>query len=150
MKTIPVAILAITLAVAANPAAAQTKLKEITVEQSASPELVADFAKGLSVSPAQAQGAAGALLSQAKSQMPAADFGQVAKAIPGIDGLLAAAPALGGGAAGKLGGMMALAGSFKQLGLDPALVGKAIPLLTGFLNNKGAAGAAKALAAVLK
>ena len=111
---------------------------------------MADFAKGLSVSPAQAQGAAGALLSQAKSQMPAADFGQVANAIPGIDGLLAAAPALGGGAAGKLGGMMALAGSFKQLGLDPALVGKAIPLLTGFLNNKGAAGAAKALAAVLK
>jgi hypothetical protein len=45
---------------------------------------------------------------------------------------------------------MALAGSFKQLGLDPALVSKAIPILTGFLNNKGAAGAAKALAAVLK
>ena len=127
MKTIPVAILATTLAVAAIPTAAQTKLKEITVEQSASPELVADFAKGLSVSPAQAQGAAGALLSQAKSQMPAADFGEVAKAIPGIDGLLAAAPALGGGAAGKLGGMIALASSFKQLGLDPALVGMAIP-----------------------
>jgi hypothetical protein len=127
MKTIPVAILAATLAVAAIPTAAQTKLKEITVEQSANPELVADFAKGLSVSPAQAQGAAGALLSQAKSRMPAADFGEVAKAIPGIDGLLAAAPALGGGAAGKLGGMIALASSFKQLGLDPALVGKAIP-----------------------
>ena len=127
MKTIPVAILAATLAVAAIPTAAQTKPKEITVEQSANPGLVADFAKGLSVSPAQAQGAAGALLSQAKSRMPAADFGEVAKAIPGIDGLLAAAPALGGGAAGKLGGMIALASSFKQLGLDPALVGMAIP-----------------------
>jgi hypothetical protein len=56
MKTIPVAILATTLAVAAIPTAAQTKPKEITVEQSANPGLVADLAKGLSVSPAQAQG----------------------------------------------------------------------------------------------
>jgi hypothetical protein len=150
MKTISMVMLAGAIAMAAIPAAAQTKLKEITVEQSASPELVADFAKGLSVSPAQAQGAAGALLGQAKSLMSAADFGQVAKAIPGLDGLLAAAPALGGGAAGKLGGMAALAGSFKQLGLDPALVAKAVPILTGFLNTKGAGGAAKALAAVLK
>lgn len=150
MKTIPLVVLSGLLVMTAVPAAAQTALKDITAAQSASPELVDHFAKGLSISPAQAQGAAGSLLGVAKSQLSAADFGEVSKAIPGIDGLLKAAPALGGGAAGKLGGMMALAGSFKQLGLDPALVAKAVPLLTGFLSGKGAGGAAKALASVLK
>ena len=126
-------------------------LKDLKVEDSASPELVGHLAKGLAVSPGQAEGAAGALLGLAKSKLSPADFGEVSKAIPGMDSLLKMAPALAGGNIGSsLGGLMSLAGSFKQLGLDPSMIAKAAPLITGFLNGKGASGAAKLLTGVFK
>lgn len=127
---------------------AQGKLKDITVEESASPELVGQLSKGLSISPAQAEGAAGAMLGAAKGKLSAADFGEVSKSVPGIEGLLKAAPAAMGG--GKMGALMGLAGGFKQLGIDPGLVTKAVPLLTQFVSGKGGAGAASLLAGALK
>jgi hypothetical protein len=126
-------------------------LKDLKVEDSASPELVGHLAKGLSISPGQAEGAAGALMGLAKSKLSTAEFGEVSKAVPGMDSLLKMAPAmLGGNVGSSLGGLMSLAGSFKQLGLDPALIAKAAPLITGFLNGKGAGGAAKLLTGVFK
>ena len=126
-------------------------LKNLKVEESASPELVGRMAKELAISPGQAQGAAGALLGLAKSKLSPAEFGEVAKAIPGADGLLKAAPAIGGGErAGGLTGLAGLAGSFKQLGLDAGMIVKAAPILSKFAGDKGGAGAAKLLANVLK
>lgn len=146
---VPAIVLASALAASAQGAA--DALMNLTAEKSASPELVGSLAKELSISPGQAEGAAGALLGLAKNKLSPADFGEVAKAIPGIDGLLKAAPAtkLGDGG-GKLAGVASLAGGFKQLGLEPGLVTKAIPVLTKFVGGKGAAGAAKLLVNVLK
>ena len=125
-------------------------LKTLTVEESASPELVGHLAKGLSISAGQAEGAAGALFGFAKSKLSAGDFGEVSKAVPGMDGLLKMAPALGGNIGSSLGGLASLAGSFQKLGLSPDMVMKAAPLITGFLNGKGAGGAAKLLSGVFK
>lgn len=125
-------------------------LKNLTAERSASPELVGQMAKELNITPGQAEGAAGALLGFAKKKLTADEFGEVAKAIPGVDGLLKAAPAAGdGGRDGKLAGIASLAGSFKSLGLEPGMVTKVVPVLTKFVGGKGGANAAKLLAKVL-
>ena len=145
---IPAVVLALTVTGEAQRPAAE--LKSLTADKSASPELVGQLAKELSISPGQAEGAAGALLGLAKSRLSPAEFGEVSKAIPGVDGLLKAAPALGGAAGGQLAGLASLAGAFKGLGLDPALVAKAIPALTQFVGGKGGANAAKLLGNVLK
>jgi hypothetical protein len=59
----------------------------------ASPELVGALSKELGATPEQAAGAAGSLFGLAKSRLSADDFSQVAKAVPGMDALLKAAPA---------------------------------------------------------
>jgi hypothetical protein len=60
----------------------------------ASPALVDELASAMSATPEQAAGAAGVLFGAAKSNMKAADFSQVSKAVPGMASLLKAAPAL--------------------------------------------------------
>ncbi len=128
-------------------------------EGTANPKLVGALATALGATPRQAEGAAGSILNLAKSRLQPADWSKVAGAVPGIEGLLKAAPAVaeggGGGAAGalgggKLGGLASLAGSFKQLGLPPGLVAKAVPIVTQHVLQSGGAGVGKLLADVLK
>ena len=116
----------------------------------ASPELVSALSKEIGGSPEQAAGAAGALFGLAKSRLKPADFGQVSKAVPGMDLLLGAAPALGGGAAAQLGGLASMASAFSKLGLKPEMVAKAIPILTQFVSKSGGANVGSLLAGVLK
>ena len=52
--------------------------------------------KDLNVTPKQATGGAGALFGLAKSRLKPDQFSQVAAAVPGMDGLLKAAPSAGG------------------------------------------------------
>src|SRR5262249_30182275 len=59
----------------------------------ASSELVGLLAKEMGSSTKQAQGAAGSIFRLAKTRMTPEDFGKVATAVPGMDGLLKAAPA---------------------------------------------------------
>ncbi len=120
------------------------------VSKTANPELVGSLAKELGSTPQQAEGAAGALFDVAKRGLPADDWGKVSAAVPGIDGLLKAAPAAGGGVAGKLGGMASAAAAFQKLGLKPELVAKAVPVLTQYVTKSGGAGVASLLAGVLK
>src|SRR5512134_2159116 len=76
----------------------------------ANPELVGALAKELGSTPQQAAGAAGALFGHAKSKLSADDWSKVADAVPGMDGLLKAAPAAGG-AAGTTGTTGAIPGA---------------------------------------
>jgi hypothetical protein len=132
----------------------------------ANPELAGALAKELGSTPAQAEGAAGALFGLAKTRMKPEDWSQVAGAVPGMDGLLKAAPtgavgttgasaALGGtsaalpGASG-LGGLSSAAGAFTKLGLKPEMVMKAVPILTSYVTKSGGAGVGQLLAAALK
>jgi hypothetical protein len=134
-----------------------------------SPELVGKLTKDLSITPKQATGGAGALFGLAKTRLKADQFSQVAGAVPGMDGLLKAAPkpekqkgglslpgslgSLGSpvpGGAGGLGGLASLAGPFKSLGLSPDMIGKFVPVLTQFVDAKGGSSVSKLLAGALK
>ena len=125
----------------------------------ASPELVGALSKEIGASPAQSAGAAGALFGLAKSRLSPTDFGQVSKAVPGMDALLKAAPAASAAVgtsgalsrmAGAAGGLASVASAFSKLGLKPELVSKAIPILTSFVGKSGGAGVASLLAGALK
>jgi hypothetical protein len=123
----------------------------------ASPDLVNALSKELGSSPAQAAGAAGALFGLARTRLSADQFTQVAKAVPGMDALLKAAPAASGGvggavaqAAGSAAGLASAASAFSSLGLKPEMVSKAVPILTGFVTKSGGAGVGSLLAGVLK
>jgi hypothetical protein len=90
----------------------------------------------------------------AKSRLSPGDFSQVASAVPGMDSLLKAAPAVSGGGlaqmAGAAGGLASAASAFSKLGLKPDMVAKAVPVLTSFVSKSGGANVGSLLAGVLK
>jgi hypothetical protein len=130
--------------------------------KTASPELIGQLTKALSITPAQASGGAGALFGLAKSRLSAADFSKVAASVPGIDSLIKSAPApsknsapsglsgLANSLPGALGSLTSVAGPFKKLGLPPEMAAKFVPMLTQFVESKGGAGVAGLLAGALK
>jgi hypothetical protein len=125
-----------------------------------SPELVGQLTKQLNIKPEQAIGGAGALFGVAKTKMKAEDFLKVSSAVPGMDGLLKAAPKLGGGSdplsqmgsalPGKAGAIAQAGGAFKQLGLSPEMAMKFLPIMTQFVKVKGGANVAGLLGNVFK
>lgn len=141
---------------------------DVTAAQTASPELVGKLSDELKITPKQAEGGAGALLGLAKQRLKPEEFTEVANAIPGTDGLLKVASALGAaGSSGATGtaalgalakgsgasgasGLASLAGTFSQLGLSPDSATKMVPVLTNFVKAKGAANAASLLTNALK
>jgi len=139
--------------------AAGAAIDAATEPAQASPELVGALSKELSTSPEKAAGAAGALFGVAQSRLKADEFSQVAKAVPGMDALLKAAPAAGGATgtsgalsalAGSAGGLAGAASAFSKLGLSPDLVAKAVPVLTSFVTKSGGANVGNLLASALK
>jgi len=126
----------------------------------ASPELVGALSKEIGATSEQAAGAAGSLLGLAKSRLKADDFSKIAKAVPGTDLLLKAAPsaaAAGGSSsdalsqlAGSVGGIPGVASAFSKLGLKPEMVPKAAAALTSFVTKSGGADLGSLLASVLK
>jgi hypothetical protein len=121
-----------------------------------SPELVGQLAKQLGSSEQQAIGAAGSLFGLAKMRMKPADFSKVAAAVPGMNGMLAAAPAMaaampaGAGALGMTGGLAGVGGAFSKLGLKPDQVGVAASLLTKYVTKSGGPAVGALLAGALK
>lgn len=107
----------------------------------------------LGVTAPQAEGGAGSIFQLAKSNLSMDDFSSIAKTVPGMDSLLAAAPKETGGttgalkgmssmlgsSAGKLGGLAGLTGSFEKLGLGGDMVGKFVPVVLDYVNGKGGA-----------
>ena len=147
-------------AIAQDPAALADAVKK-----SANPELIGALTKEMGATVPQASGAAGALLGLAKTKLTPADFTKVSGAIPGIDTLLAAAPAVAGaagtsgvtgalakatGGAGALGGLAAVAPAFEKLGLKPEMAMKAVPILTNYVTKTGGKDVAALLASALK
>jgi hypothetical protein len=66
-------------------------------------ELTDLLTKSLGINESQANGGAGLLFNLAKEKLGANDFTKVSSAVPGMDSLLKAAPATGGGVLGGLG-----------------------------------------------
>jgi hypothetical protein len=109
----------------------------------------------LGVTPQQAEGGMGALLSSAKGNMGAGQYSQFLSMVPSLSGLAdAAPPAMGGGS--SLGGLASSAGSllggssggslagigqltqiFEGLGLSPEMVGQFSDLLLDYVQREG-------------
>jgi hypothetical protein len=123
-------------------------------------ELIDLLTKGLGVNETQAQGGAGLLLKLAKDNLGAGDFSKVTAAVPEVDSLVKAAPSSDGGMLGGLGKMFgggsglgdlaSLGVGFSKLGLDTGMVGKYIPIILQFVQNKGGEGVKGILEQVLK
>ncbi len=131
--------------------AGQTATKAV---QSATAEngLTGLLVQQLGVTQSQAEGGAGAVFQLAKSKMQAAAFTELSHSVPGMQGLLAAAPvakSLGSGglaggleslvgiSGGTVGNLVGLASSFQQLGLSPAMVQKFVPLVLQYVQGNG-------------
>jgi hypothetical protein len=125
-------------------------------------ELVQQLVQGAGVSSSQAEGGAGLLFGLVKDQLSSGDFSQVADAVPGIEGLIDAAPDSGGGLGGMLGGvasalggselgnLASLASGFSKLDLDASMIGKFIPIVLSYLQSQGGDGLASLVKGVLQ
>lgn len=128
-------------------------------------ELIQQLTQSLEVDEQQAKGGAGLIFKMAKEQLGDSEFAQVAGAVPGVSNLIGEAPtagkgiagavgglagAMGGGSGGQLANMAALAGGFSQLGLNPGMASKFIPIILSFTQSKGGDGVKNLLAGVLK
>jgi hypothetical protein len=102
----------------------------------------------LGVTKGQAEGGAGSIFQLAKKNLSVEDFSSIAKAVPGIDQTIGAAPKMEGSSSSlgnissmmgsnKLGGMAGLTSSFEKLGLSGEMVSKFTPIILDYVKNKG-------------
>ncbi|MFH0351677.1 MAG: DUF2780 domain-containing protein [Chromatiales bacterium] len=131
----------------------------------------------LSVTEPQAMGGAGAIFSYAKEKLSPESFTKVANAVPEMDQLLGAAPAVAapkpagsapglgalagqgaatlpggdaiGGVADKATGLQSLSDSFGKLGMEPDMVGKFTSVLLDYVKSKGGDAVGSLLAGAL-
>lgn len=127
-----------------------------SVLQTPNPELVSQLTKALPISPSQASGGAGVLFALAKTRLSTTEFTKVATAVPGMDGLLKAAPDLSTLSSlqsylpASLSGLAPAAGSFQKLGLSPDMAGKFVPVLINYVQSRGGVSTGAVLAKVLQ
>ncbi len=125
-------------------------------------ELVQELTQQLGINQQQASGGVGLIMGMAKDKL-GGDFGQVAQHVPGVESMINSAPkteagaatspvtsalgAAGGFLGGKSGGALGqagkLGGGFKQLGLEPGMISRFVPIVMNFFQSKG--GPAKGL-----
>ncbi len=122
--------------------------------------LISKLSRNLGISSSQAEGGTGALLQLAQSSLSKGEFNKLGSAMPGLDVLLAAAPALagkGGGMAGGLSGVMSTMGAsasslsgiakvtqqFEALGLSPDMISRFAQMMVSYF--KGGEGNTAAL-----
>jgi Protein of unknown function VcgC/VcgE (DUF2780) len=126
-----------------------------------SPELIGQLTKKLSISPEQAIGGSGAIFGLAKTRLNPEEFLKVSDAVPGMDGLLKAAPqpkqqgtdpfsSVTSALPGSAKSLSSLSGAFSQLGLSPDMASKFVPVLTDFVKKKGGKDVAKILSGAFK
>lgn len=163
--------------------AAPSQAEALSAAANASPKLAKAMAKELGSTPEQAAGMAGALFSIAKSLLKPEDFDKVAKAVPGMDALLATVPpdTAGTPTASSLlptpgfasssaapiststpasssmpvtmaapGGIGSAISILSKMGINPAMIGKAIPFLTEYLKKNGGKAVSGMLGQVFK
>lgn len=129
--------------------------------------LVPTLTSNLGITEKQAEGGMGALLNVAKGNLSGEEFSSLGQGIPGMETLLAAAPALStksglgglsglasnlGGAASALSGVGQLSEQFEALGLSPELISQfASVAIEYFMNDDADTGAllSKGLSSVL-
>jgi len=126
-------------------------------------ELIQQLVTIAGVNEQQAEGGAGLLMGMVKDQLSSGDFAQVAEAVPGVEGLIDAAPSAESGGLGgllggvasalggsKLGNLASLAGGFSKLDMDAGMISQFIPVILSFLQDKGGDGLSSMVTKVLQ
>ncbi|MGS0681495.1 DUF2780 domain-containing protein [Shewanella sp. 125m-7] len=120
--------------------------------QEQSSDLVGTVMSQLGLSQTQAEGGLGSLLSLAKSSLGSSDFSSIADSIPGVDGLLGAAPKLdsdsgvsgllskAGGLGESLQGGAMVYDAFEKLGISKELAAPMVDIVKGYLDTNGSSG----------
>ena len=122
------------------------------VVQTQNSDLVGSVMSQLGLNQSQAEGGLGSLLSLAKSTLGGDDFGSIANAIPGIESLLSAAPALDNESG--MSGLLAKAGdlgsslqggaqvydAFEELGISKELAAPMVDIVKGYLDSNAGEG----------
>lgn len=134
-----------------------------TTVTAADPGLVQILTNKLGVTEKQATGGAGCIFNTAQQKMSKNDFTSLAKAVPGIDSMMAAAPkkeekkgalrsaaSLLGKGNSSLSIAASLAESFSQLGMSSGMVNAFIPIILDYVQEKGGEAVMNALQAALK
>lgn len=143
--------------------AATVAAKTDAAAETAQTGLVDTLMKQLGITSDQAQGGSGALFDVAKNNMSESDFSQVSQAVPGMDGILAAAPKSGSDSAtgNLLSGLAEASGNstltdatslinaFQQLDLSEGMVGKFTPVIIDYVKQNGGEQLANILQAAL-
>lgn len=106
-----------------------------TTEAVAENPLASLLSTQLGVTPEQAAGGAGALLSAATSQLSGSQATELAKMIPGAEALTGSLPP---GIGALLGNMETINKIFAALGMDASMVSQFVPVVLQFLGNQGA------------
>ena len=121
--------------------------------------LITQLTKGLSITPTQARGGAGTLFALAKSRLSADEFTKLSSAVPGMSGLLKAAPPssqnsefseLESSLPGDMGRTVEAAEAFHKLGLSPEMATKFVPIMSKYVETKGGSSTAALLEKALK
>ncbi|MGF1540882.1 MAG: DUF2780 domain-containing protein [Pleurocapsa sp.] len=127
-------------------------------------ELIEQLTQNLGINENQAKGGAGLIFKLAQEKLGDGEFAQLASAVPVVSNLIGEAPQPGGGLAGAIGSlagamggggsqlanMAALAGGFSQLGLNPTIASKFVPIILSFAQDRGGEQIKGLLAGVLK
>ena len=133
------------------PAASSTMESATSMAMGLLPFLTSE----LNVTETQAEGGMGSLLQVAQGALSSGEFSQLSKGIPGMESLLAAAPALGsksaggnalsgmlanaGGMAAGLGSMSKLTEQFEALGLSPDMIMQFATIAIDYFSNTSSA-----------
>lgn len=111
--------------------------------------MLSQVTNSLNVTPKQAEGGVASLFSFAKDNLSSTDFSQLAKSIPGVDGILSKVPSVGK-SSGGLGGLLDQASQysdsvksinnikkqFEALGLSPDMISKFISQAQSYLDTE--------------
>ncbi|MFJ9990609.1 DUF2780 domain-containing protein [Pseudomonas putida] len=143
---------------AANAVSAMQTPKGQVQAPPAQADLLNTLGSQLKITPEQAVGGTGAMLGLARNNLSNDQYGQLTKAVPGLD-LLSGANALGGlsglgdllgknsqqqsalsNALGNVENRNDLDSAFKALGMDSGMIGQFAPLILQYLGQQGVGG----------
>ncbi len=89
----------------------------------------------LGVTPKQAIGGTAALMNVAKEKMPAANYTELLKSVPGLSSIVGGNETLVNGAMQMMGGSDMVNQTFSALGMDSSMVGKFAPVLLNYFKE---------------
>ncbi len=103
----------------------------------------------LGISPTQALGGAGALLTVAENTLSKEDFAKVNDLVPGAASYLNIAKTVGG-ATSAMNSLSSVAPVFENLDMEPSMVDQFVPVLTNYASVAGGSDVGSLLSGVLK